>query len=282
MKGLVIEAQQAPCGATVRGVDLTSDLTAAQVAAIRAAWLDHQVLSFPEQSLSLEDIERFAAAIGPFGQDPYFEAIPGHPHIAQVRRDADETSSLFAESWHSDWSFLATPPQATVLFGNVIPPQGGNTLFANQYESWDALPAALKNLVKGKHGVHSARNGYSRQGLYGERDEGRSMAIKYSDTALAQQTHPIARTHPETGRIALFVNPGYTVGIQGMDDGESLDILKQLFVHQHQEKFVYEHQWSENMLVLWDNRCVTHAATGGYEGYDRLLHRITVAEVQRT
>jgi taurine dioxygenase len=219
-----------------------------------------------------------ALTIGPFGTDPYFGSVPGHPHIAQVRRDADEKTKIFAESWHSDWSFLAPPPQATLLYGNVIPPVGGDTLFANQYDAWDALSPAMKNLLRDKQGIHSARRGYSREGMYGERDQGRSMDIKFDDSALATQLQPIARMHPETGRTALYVSPGYTIGIAGMDDAQAQPLLMELFRHQVREDFVYRHRWQPGMLLLWDNRCLVHAATGGYDGHARLLHRITVAE----
>jgi taurine dioxygenase len=104
------------------------------------------------------------------------------------------------------------------------------------------------------------------------------MAIRYSDSALATQLHPIARVHPETGRTALFVSMGYTIGIDGMADAECMPLLMELFAHQSKPEFVYRHRWSPNMLVMWDNRCVNHAATGGYQGHRRLLHRITVAE----
>ncbi|MGA1372437.1 MAG: TauD/TfdA dioxygenase family protein [Pseudomonadales bacterium] len=268
----------APCGAVVRGVSLNQPGSAAHSAAIRAAWLQHQVLVFPDQALELTDLERFAETIGPFGVDPYFRSVPGHPHVAQIRRDANETSSLFAESWHSDWSFLSIPPAATLLYGNVIPPVGGDTLFANQYAAWEPLPPELRRAVVGRNGVHSARNGYSRQGAYGEKDAGRTMAIRYDDSALATQLHPIARVHPETGRTALFVSPGYTIGIEGLPDDEARAILLELFAHQANETLVYRHRWAEGMLVMWDNRCIVHAATGGYQGYARLLHRITVAE----
>lgn len=275
---LAIAPQGAACGARVRGVDLARALSEAEVAALRAAWLEHQVLAFPDQSMTIEDLERFALTLGPFGIDPYFDAIPGHPHVAQVRREADERTPIFAETWHSDWSFLARPPAATVLYGNVIPPVGGDTLFANQYAAWDALPAATQALLRDRQGIHSARRGYARDGMYGERDKGRSMAIRYSDSALATQTHPIARVHPETGRTALFVSPGYTIGIEGMSEAEATPVLMELFAHQARPEFVYRHRWSPAMLVMWDNRCVVHAATGGYEGHARRLHRITVAD----
>lgn len=273
-----IERQMAPCGAIVRGIDLSTEHAAAAVAQLRAAWLQHQVLAFPDQNLDLDALERFARTIGPFGTDPYFKSVPGHPHIAQVRRDANETTAIFAESWHSDWSFLEHPPAATTLYGNIIPPVGGDTLFANQYDAWDALPLASKTLLKDRQGLHSARRGYAPSGMYGANDKGRSMSIVYSESAMATQLHPIARVHPETGRTALYVSPGYTIGIDGLPAEEATPLLTELFAHQVKPEFVYRHHWSQGMLILWDNRCLVHAATGGYQGLARLLHRITIAE----
>ena len=273
-----ITKQPASCGAAITGVDLTQPLTAAQVAQIRAIWLEHHVIAFPDQAMEIADIERFSTYMGPNGEDPFIEAIPGHPRVVQVKREADEKTPLFAETWHSDWSFLKTPPAGTVLYGNVIPPVGGDTLFANQYAAWNGLPDAMKAQLKDRKGIHSARRGYAKDGMYGEKDKGRSMAIKYGDSALKTQSHPIARPHSETGRLALFVSPGYTIGIEGMPYDEATDILLQLFRHQANPEYVYRHKWSPGMLIMWDNRCVIHAATGGYEGHRRLLHRITVAD----
>ena len=119
---LEITASGQACGATVQGVDLGQPLDEATTASIRSAWLDHKVLAFPAQAMTDDDLERFALAFGPFGEDPFFAAIDGHPHIAAIRRDAGETSSLFAENWHSDWSFQEFPPDGTCLYGKVIPP----------------------------------------------------------------------------------------------------------------------------------------------------------------
>ena len=273
-----ITPQSAPCGALIRGIDLTRDLDPSAVAEIRAAWLVHQVIAFPDQPLEIADIERFASYLGPNGEDPYIAAIPGHPRVVQVKRDADEKTPLFAESWHSDWSFLPKPPAATVLYGNVIPPVGGDTLFSNQYAAWDALPASTKTLLQDRKGIHSARRGYSPQGAYGERDVGRSMAIRYGDSAMKTQLHPLGRRHTETGRTALFVSPGYTIGIEGMPEDEAQQVLLELYAHQSKSEFVYRHRWSAGMLLMWDNRCLIHAATGGYQGHPRLLHRVTVAD----
>lgn len=273
-----VTRQQASCGALIRGVDLTKDLIADEVAEIRAAWLKHQVVAFPDQPMEIADIERFAAYMGPNGEDPYIEAIAGHPRVVQVKREADEKTPIFAETWHSDWSFLKRPPAATVLYGNIIPPTGGDTLFSNQYAAWDALSGSMRALLKDKMAIHSARKGYAKDGMYGERDKGRSMAIRYGDSALKTQLHPLARAHTETGRLALYVSPGYTIGIEGIPDDEAIPILKELYAHQARPEFIYRHKWAQRMLIMWDNRSVIHAATGGYEGHRRLLHRITVAD----
>jgi taurine dioxygenase len=275
-----IEPSGAPCGARVTGVDLSAPLDAATVDAIRDAWLAHGVIAFPDQHMSIPDLERFTLALGPRGDDPFIAPIPGHAHVVEIRREADEQAPIFAETWHSDWSFLPAPPAGTALYGTVVPPVGGDTLFADQHAAWDALPAAMQARLRDLQGVHSARRGYARDGMYGERDRarGRSMAIRFGDDALAVRRHPIARVHPETGRIALFVSPGYTVGIEGMDDAQAGALLAELFEHQKRPEFVYRHRWSAGMLVVWDNRRLVHAATGGYEGHRRLLHRVTIAE----
>ena len=277
---MAIEVTRQPtsCGALIRGIDLRRELGADEVATVRATWLKHQVVAFPDQPMEIADIERFATYMGPNGEDPYIEAIAGHPRVVQVRREPDEKAPIFAETWHSDWSFLKCPPAATVLYGNIIPPTGGDTMFADQYAAWEGLPGSMKALLKARMAVHSARKGYAKDGMYGERDKGRSMAIKYGDSALKTQLHPIARKHTETGRLALYVSPGYTIGIDGLPEDEALPILKELFLHQAKPEFQYRHRWSQGMLLMWDNRSVIHAATGGYEGHRRLLHRITVAD----
>jgi taurine dioxygenase len=275
-----IEPSGASCGAVIRGIDLTAGLGVNDVAELRRAWLEYQVIGIAGQALAIEDLERFAAALGPDGLDPYIASIPGHPRVVEVRREADETAPVFAEAWHSDWSFLDTPPAGTLLYGKVIPPVGGDTLFANQYAAYDALSDAMKSRIAGLRAIHSARRSYSPDGVYGKRDTGRSMAIRYSPQATATQLHPLVKAHPETGRLALFVNFGYTIGIQGMGDADASALLTELFTHQTRPEFVYRHHWSPGLVTLWDNRCVLHTATGGYQGHRRLLWRITIGDGQ--
>ncbi len=266
------------CGASVTGVDLAKPLSPETVAAIRAAWLDHHVLAFPGQELCDDDLERFTLAFGGFGDDPFIAPIPGRAHIIAVERQADETSPLFAENWHSDWSFQARPPAGTCLYGITIPPIGGDTLFANQHAALDAMPGAMRAKLEGKMAIHSARRAYAPDGFYGEGDKAkRSMDIRPSKEAEATQLHPLIREHPETGRKGLFSCFGYIIGIEGMDDAEAVPLLIDLYQWQGRTEFHYRHEWQAGMLLMWDNRSVLHAATGGYDGHHRLLHRTTIA-----
>jgi taurine dioxygenase len=267
------------CGATVSGIDLSKDLGEDLVANIRTAWIEHGVLAFPDQSLSDDDLERFTGYFGDFGEDPFVQPIPGREHIIAIQRNADETSSIFAEAWHTDWSFQRNPPAGTCLYGITIPESGGDTLFANQYKAIEEMPAALRSRIEGRQAIHSAAGGYAPEGLYGDADEGsgRSMRVKASESARDSLLHPLIKVHPESGRESLFGCIGYIIGIEGMEQDAASDLLLELHQWQTREQFQYRHKWSSNMLVMWDNRSVIHRATGGYEGHDRLLHRTTIA-----
>lgn len=274
---LIVEQIDAACGAVVRGVDLTKPLDGGQVDVIRDAWLKHHVLVFPEQDLSDDDLERFTLYFGPFGDDPFIAPIEGREHVIAVKREADETSPIFAESWHTDWSFQEKPPAGTCLFGIEIPPHGGDTHFANQHLALARMPSDLREKLEGKIAIHSARLPYGRQGVYGESDApARSMDIRASDEAMAEQHHPIIRSHPETGQEGIFGCIGYITGFVGLEDAESMALLAELYAWQGREEFVYTHQWAPKMLVMWDNRSVLHKATGGYDGHARRLHRTTI------
>ncbi|MFN4023950.1 MAG: TauD/TfdA dioxygenase family protein [Hyphomonas sp.] len=273
---LTITKSGQSCGAEVRGADLSKPLPGDLIAEIRAIWLDHQVLSFPDQVLTDDDLERFTLAFGPFGDDPFIAPIAGRKHIIAVKRAAGETSPIFAESWHSDWSFQERPPQGTCLYGITIPPEGGDTLFVNQYAALEAMPDDLRRRIEGKKAVHSAKNAYSPKGMYGAGDKGRSMDIGPSEEAEATHTHPFIRVHPETGRESLFGCAGYIIGVEGMDEQEGWDLVAEVYRWQTRPEFQYRHRWEKNMLLMWDNRCTLHMATGGYAGHDRLVHRTTI------
>ena len=266
-----------PFGAIVTGVDLREPLSQDQRTLLRKAWLDHQVISFPEQPLNHQQFEAASLAFGDFGDEPYLRGLPDHPNIVVVERKADEKPAPFGTSWHTDWSFKLEPPAATLLHSKIIPPVGGDTLYASGYLAWEHLSPALKAKVDGRYGLHSARRSYSLAGYEASGGKARSMAIVPSDDAYAVERHPLVCTHPETGRKALWINWVYTIEIEGMASQEGTALLKALLEHSVRDEFVYRHQWQPNMLTLWDNRCLQHQATGGYDGHHRLMHRTTLA-----
>ena len=277
---ITAERSDEPFGASVTGVDLSRALSAADIQRIRELWLEHKVLAFPGQTMGDDDLERFTLAMGGFGDDPFFDPIDGRENIAAILREADEASPLFAENWHSDWSFLEYPPAGTCLLAVDIPFTGGDTLFADQQAAFEALPDEQKAYLRGLTAIHSARLAYAPEGTYGERDQGRSMAIRPNDTARETRTHPLVRKHPETGAECLYSTLGYIIGIEGMEQSEAIALLSELAEWQSRDEFVYRHKWEPDMLVMWDNRAVLHKATGGYEGQRRELHRTTIAAWQ--
>lgn len=267
------------CGADIYGVDLSMPLSASLVADIRAAWLEHHVLAFPDQLLDDDALERFTLNFGPFGEDPFIAPVKGRKHVIAVKREAGETGPVFAGSWHTDWSFLETPPAGTCLYAIKVPRSGGDTLFANQHLALERMPSELRSKLEGKRGVHSAKLVYSPHGIYGEADRRtRSMEIRPSEAANATRLHPIIRAHPETGRLGIFGCIGYVVEIEGMSSADSIALLGELYLWQTREEFQHRRRWEDGMLVMWDNRSVLHMATGGYEGQERVLHRTTIGE----
>jgi taurine dioxygenase len=274
---ITVRAARAGFGAEITGLDISRPLPAEILAAVKQAWADHSVVWFPNQPLTHDQLEAFTLQFGAFGWDPYVKAIEDRPHILEVRREPEETASVFGGAWHSDWSFQPTPPAATLLHAKVIPPVGGDTLYADGYRAFEALSPAMQDILTSLRAVHSASRPYGPQGAYATEEPGRSMTILWSAEAEKTHSHPIVRTHPVSGRRALFVNPVYTVGIEGMTEAESTALLGFLFKHMTQDDFVLRHVWSANMLTMWDNRCALHNATGGYDGHRRVLHRTTVA-----
>ena len=266
------------CGAQVSGVDLSSPLDEDTVQAIRKAWIEHKVLAFPEQDLSDDDLVRLTGYFGNFGDEPYFVPIEGQKHVVALKRAAEETASIFAESWHSDWSFQESPPIGTCLYSITIPPVGGDTDFIDQEKALAEMPKTLRDRLEGKKALHSAGVAYAPDGLYGEADKSsdRSMEIIYSDDANEVYAHPIITRHPESGAETIYGTAGYVIGFEDMAEDESRELLLDLYHWQTREEFQYHHKWRERTFVMWDNRSVLHKANGGYDGYARELHRTTI------
>ena len=265
-------------GLKITGVDLKNEIDPVILSQLRSLWVEYSILIFAEQKLSHLEFEKFSLNFGEYGDDPYIDSIEGHPHIIEVRKEENEKAMHFGGSWHSDWSFQKRPPSATLLHSKIIPPIGGDTLFANTIRAYEDLSEELKSELKDLKITHSASLPYADDGFYAlEKEKDRSMKIVPSKEAKKTYTHPLVRNHAETKKKGLFINPVYSLGILDMSENESKRLLDYLYSHMIQEKYIFRHKWQENMLIMWDNRSVMHQAEGGYEGYKRLLHRITIA-----
>lgn len=272
-----VHAQESGFGAEITGVDLTRPLPPESLAEVKAAWARHGVVAFPDQPIDLDQLEAFTQQIGPFGEDPFIKPMAGHPNVLELRREPDEKATNFGAGWHSDWSFQPKPPAATLLHSEVVPPVGGDTLFADACAAYEALSPTFQAMLAPLKAIHSATRPYGEKGLFARETVQRTMQIISSPEADKTQGHPLVRTHPVTGRKALFVSPVYTLAVADVTPAESDAILGYLFKHLTQDQFIYRHRWREKMLLMWDNRCTMHFAEGGYDGHLRVMHRTTVA-----
>lgn len=259
-------------GAELHGIDLGSELTDATIAALRQALLDHLVIFFRDQDLPPARFLALAKRFGSPMEYPFVKGIDGFPEIIAVAKLPHETVN-FGGVWHSDTTYLQQPPMATLLVAREVPPVGGDTLFANQYMALETLSPRMQELLAGLHGVSSsAKADASRTREDRIRSDGTVEARK-----LLVAEHPAVRTHPETGRKALYVNVAHTVGFAGMTEDESKPLLGFLFRHQTQPEFTCRFAWRPGSLAIWDNRCVQHYAMNDYHGHKRVMHRITLA-----
>jgi len=263
-------------GTYIYGIDFSKKIDAQTISYLKELWVKYQILIFPDQRLSKENLEDFVLYFGNHCRDPYILPIDGSNYVAEVKREKDEISEIFAEGWHSDWFHMEDPPKGTALYALEIPDTGGDTLFADLYQAYEDLSNDTKEFLKNNKGINSASRGYAPDGRYGQHDKDRSMSLIYSESAYEKQLHPLAKEHPETLKYVINCNRGYTIGIDNISEENSFNILSKLFNHQKKEKYIYTHQWKENELVLWDNRCTLHRATGGYQGQRRRLWRVTI------
>jgi taurine dioxygenase len=260
-------------GAEIRGVDLARDLSDETVAAIRRAWLDHLVVFFRDQDLGPDEFLAFAQRIGEPVEYPFVRGIDGYPEIIAVTKLPHETVN-FGGIWHSDTTYLARPPMGTMLVAREVPPAGGDTMFASMYAAYETLSPGMQRMLDGLHAVNtSALADVSKTREDRMRDDRNDAA----EAETFEAVHPVVRTHPETGRKSLYVNPAHTARFVDMTDDESAPLLQYLFEHAVRPEHTYRLHWEVGSLALWDNRCVWHNPINDYDGHTRRMHRITLA-----
>jgi taurine dioxygenase len=258
-------------GAEISGIDLAAGVSDATIAAIRQAWLEHGVLFFRNQPLEPGAFQAFAERFGEVVEYPFVKGIEGHPLIIPVLKLAHEKVN-FGGIWHTDTAYLDVPPMASMLIARELPPFGGDTLFASGYAAFEALTPAMQRMLEGLTGVNaSAKADVTRT---------REDRIKDGPAAAPRKDlvaeHPVVRTHPETGRKALYVNFGHTMRFAGMTEEESRPLLEFLFAHQVKPEFTCRFTWKVGDIAFWDNRCVLHNPVNDYHGYKRSMHRVTL------
>ena len=259
-------------GAVVSGVDLGADLSAETITEIRRALVEHHVLFFRDQNLTPEQQIAFGKRFGELDTHPFVMANPDHPDLIDVITEPDDVFN-FGGGWHTDVTFLSEPDLGSILYAVEVPEAGGDTLFANQHAAYDALSDTMKELLEPLSAYHSAGPQYAEGALSTQ-----TKSIETTNAELASETvsHPVVRTHPESGRKGLYVNGAFTVGIAGLHKDESRALLRFLFGHAVKERFTCRFSWEPGSLAMWDNRSVQHYALHDFAGQRRHMRRITI------
>ncbi len=275
MSGTSIEIKRVAgaLGAEITGIDLSENLSNEVFSDVHQAFLDHQVIFFRDQKVTPEQQKAFGRRFGSLNVHPYVKGMDDHPEVMEIIKEPEDKIN-FGGGWHSDMSFQEKPALGSVLYGLEVPEFGGDTLFASQYTAYDALSDAMKDLLDGLYAVHTAEREYSAQGNSAQKRE--SMAIEQAGNDVPAYEHPVVRTHPETGRKALYVNGAFTMRFKGMSKRESRPLLDFLVDHCAQEQFTCRFRWQNGSIAFWDNRCVQHFALNDYHGQRRHMRRVTI------
>jgi len=256
--GITVTRQAGAIGAIVEGVDLATPISDEVYELLHDAVLEHLVICVRGQGhITPEQHVAFAQRWGPIEPHPYVDPVPGHPEMIRVYDPNPVTVT-----WHADFTYAKKPPALSFLLGRIIPPVGGDTMFSNCCSAYDHLSPGLQETIGGLRAVHYATDLAVEKGM--SPDE-------------TTNAHPVARTHPETGRKLIFVNGNYTRHFEGWTAEESAPLLEYLYAQVGRFEYTYRHRWQEGDLLIWDNRAAQHAVIGDTDGQERSLHRITVA-----
>lgn len=260
-------------GAEIGGVDLSGPLADETIVAIRKALVDNQVIFFRNQTLTPDEQLAFGRRFGPLNIHPYVQGMAEHPEVMEIIKEPSDRIN-FGGGWHSDMSFLEAPSIGSILYAVQTPDYGGDTLFASQVAAWEALSPGLQATLETLNAVHSAGKEYSSTGASAQKRG--SMVVAEAEGVAGEYIHPIVKVHPETGRKALYVNPAFTMRIEGWTKRESKPLLNYLFEHSRYEAFTCRFRWEPGSVAFWDNRSVWHFALNDYPGQRRHMRRVTV------
>ncbi len=249
-------------GAEIHGIDLATNLTQTVVTEVKQALLNHQVIVFRDQKLKPEQLVSLGYQFGKLHLNPFVKGLDGFPEIMQIKSEENH-EKRFTGLWHSDISWSHNPSMGSLLYAVNVPECGGDTLFANMYQVYDALSDGMKTMLSQLKAEHRV-------------DRHHTSKAEFADTPEDEVLHPVICRHPETGRKYLFINEYFTTRFGNMTEQESKPLLDYLFAHSIRPDFTCRIRWEPDTLVFWDNRCTMHYATNDYPGQSRLMHRVTI------
>tara|TARA_R110002073_G_scaffold6784_3_gene39812 strand:- start:261 stop:1124 length:864 start_codon:yes stop_codon:yes gene_type:complete len=278
-KTIQVDTGVGPIGAEVSGVDLSKPLVPEVVDEIHRAWLAHGVLFFRQQDLSPANQTTFAAHLGELDVYPFMSAVEGHPNVIPIIKEPDAKLN-FGGGWHTDTSYLAQPPKATVLYALEVPEEGGDTEFADAVAAFEDLSDGMKTFLLAQTGIYSPKLVHGAGGDYNSVAAKENLGGAYggqdNDFAEGEVEHPLIRTHDETGQHSIYCGLYHTHRIKGWSREESLPIFRFLKDHLTQPKYVTRFKWRNGSMTLWDNRRLFHNALNDYQGKRRHMHRVIV------
>ncbi len=268
-----VEPTSGCIGAEVSGVDL-SNVDDKVFEEIHHAWLEHQVLFFRDQQITPSEQAAFAEHFGELDTYPFIPSLPDHPYVIPIIKEPD-TKINFGGGWHSDMSYQEKPSMATILYALEVPTAGGDTLFASMTAAYDALSTGMQAMLGNLNAVFTAAKVHSSDGLYAKVDH--PMGKKQDEAKeQARFIHPVVRTHPETGRRALYMDVPHVERFENMRIQESQPLMDFISAHATSPQFTTRFRWRAGSLAIWDNRCVQHYALNDYQGHRREMNRITI------
>ncbi|MEM9277070.1 MAG: TauD/TfdA family dioxygenase [Pseudomonadota bacterium] len=262
-------------GAEISGIDLSSEISAEIADRLRDALAEHLVIVMRNQSLNADQQRVLTRVFGEPSVNPYAPGPPAHPEMTSIIKEADERTGVFGGGWHTDLSFLDHPPGGSVLVGIDIPPYGGDTTFCSQQAAWESLPEPMKLLLENRDAVHVGKP-YGIKWAPPLEEQAMKGSTKRGDPdADRERFHPAVMTHPVTGRKSLYINPTYTLRLDGLSEAQSAPVLNQLFEHCALPEHCLRLRWSRDMVVVWDNYSTQHYAINDYHGFRREMRRST-------
>lgn len=270
--GVTVTKSGINLGAAIGGVDLRQPLSEAQFKAVEDTLVEHELIIFRNQDINSDNLMDFGRRFGELTVHPFApNEGKNAPELIKFRND-EKTPPYGTDVWHSDETFRAEPPMATILCAKEVPAVGGDTMFASMSAAYDGLSDRMQQFISGLEGIHDMK---PFRPLFGKSEEERKK-LQHFELMYPPQLHPVVRIHPVSGRKVLFVNPQFTVGINGMEEHESRTLLDLLFRQASVPEYQFRHHWEPHTIAMWDNRSTQHYAIHDYYPQRRYMERVTI------